>query len=173
MVQSSATSTVLRIGTRGSVDTRWRKLDAGVVDATLLALAGLKRLGRAAAATAVMSLDDFPPAVGQGAIAIEVRADDARARALLAAVDDEDTATALFAERGFLAVLDGSCRTPIAGHAIVTDGAVAFRGMILKPDGSEAHETRRRGSRAEAAALGADAGRELKARAPADFFAHG
>ena len=158
---------------RGNVDTRLRKLDEGVVDATLLALAGLKRLGRAAAATAVMSLDDFPPAVGQGAIAIEVRADDTRAHTLLAAIDDEDTATALAAERAFLAVLDGSCRTPIAGHAIVTDGAVAFRGMILNPDGSEAHETRRRGSRAEAAALGADAGRELKARAPANFFAHG
>jgi len=158
---------------RGNVDTRLRKLDEGVVDATLLALAGLKRLGRAAAATAVMSLDDFPPAVGQGAIAIEVRADDTRAHTLLAAIDDEDTATALVAERAFLAVLDGSCRTPIAGHAIVTDGAVAFRGMILNPDGSEAHEARRRGSRAEAAALGADAGRELKARAPANFFAHG
>jgi len=158
---------------RGNVDTRLRKLDEGVVDATLLALAGLKRLGRAAAATAVMSLDDFPPAVGQGAIAIEVRADDTRAHTLLAAIDDEDTATALVAERAFLAVLDGSCRTPIAGHAIVTDGAVAFRGMILNPDGSEAHETRRRGSRAEAAALGADAGRELKVRAPANFFAHG
>ncbi len=75
---------------RGNVDTRLRKLDEGVVDATLLALAGLKRLGRAAAATAVMSLDDFPPAVGQGAIAIEVRADDTRAHTLLAAIDDED-----------------------------------------------------------------------------------
>src|SRR5207302_5765716 len=84
---------------RGNVDTRLRKLDEGVVDATLLALAGLKRLGRAAAATAVMSLDDFPPAVGQGAIAIEVRADDTRAHTLLAAIDDEDTATALVAER--------------------------------------------------------------------------
>jgi hydroxymethylbilane synthase len=157
---------------RGNVDTRLRKLDEGIIDATLLALAGLKRLGRADAATAVMPLDDFPPAIGQGAIAIEARSDDARLLALLTAINHEDTATALAAERAFLAVLDGSCRTPIAGHAIVSDG-VAFRGMILRPDGSETYETRRRGSRAEAAALGADAGRELKARAPADFFAHG
>jgi hydroxymethylbilane synthase len=158
---------------RGNVDTRLRKLDEGIVDATLLALAGLKRLGRADAATAVMSLEDFPPAIGQGAIAIEARSDDTRLLALLAAIGHEDTAIALAVERAFLAVLDGSCRTPIAGHAIVSDGAVAFRGMILRPDGSEIHETRRRGSRAEAAGLGADAGRELKARVPADFFAHG
>src|SRR5205823_2806488 len=104
------------------------------------------------AATAVMALDDFPPAIGQGAIAIEARSDDARLLALLTAINHEDTAIALAVERAFLAVLDGSCRTPIAGHAIVSNG-VAFRGMILRPDGSETYETRRRGSRAEAAAL--------------------
>jgi hydroxymethylbilane synthase len=156
---------------RGNVETRLRKLDAGEVDATLLALAGLKRLGLQAAATALLPLDEFLPAVGQGVIAIEARDGDAKTRALLAAVDDRDTATALAAERAFLAVLDGSCRTPIAGHATIATGRLSFRGLIAKPDGSESFATAREGPVADAAALGADAGRELKSRAGADFFA--
>jgi hydroxymethylbilane synthase len=161
----------LRVVTfRGNVETRLRKLDAGEADATLLALAGLNRLGLASAATAILSVEDFLPAVGQGAIGIEVRAADARVRDLLAAINHAETMIALVAERAFLAELDGSCRTPIAGHAEVADGALRFHGMILKPDGSEAHETRREGDARDAEALGADAGRELKRRAPADFF---
>jgi hydroxymethylbilane synthase len=156
---------------RGNVETRLRKIEAGEADATLLAVAGLKRLGLLAAATALLDVDAFLPAVGQGAIGIETRADDAATRALVASIDDADTATALAAERAFLAVLDGSCRTPIGGHARVVDGALRFHGMIVKPDGSEAFEVFRDGLRTDAAALGADAGRELKARAGADFFA--
>ena len=156
---------------RGNVETRLRKLDEGAVDATLLALAGLKRLGLEKEATAVLSVDEFLPAVGQGIIAIEARADDARARALLAAIDHADTASALAAERAFLAALDGSCRTPIAGHARVDGGAVHFRGLIARPNGSEVLQCERRGSGADAARLGADAGRRLKARAGEDFFA--
>jgi len=156
---------------RGNVETRLRKLEAGEADATLLAIAGLKRLGLLSAATAVLGIDEFLPAVGQGAIGIETRADDGATRALVAKVSDADTATALAAERAFLAVLDGSCRTPIGGHAHVREGVVRFRGIIVKPDGSEAFEVLREGSRDEAAALGADAGGELKARAGADFFA--
>jgi hydroxymethylbilane synthase len=155
---------------RGNVETRLRKLDAGAADATLLAVAGLKRLGLLAAATAILEIDEFLPAVGQGAIAIETRADDAATRALVAAIDDPDTATALAAERAFLGVLDGSCRTPIGGHATVEGGTLHFRGMIIKPDGSAAFEARREGSREDAAELGADAGRELRHRAGADFF---
>jgi hydroxymethylbilane synthase len=155
---------------RGNVETRLRKLEAGEVDATVLAVAGLKRLGLLAAATAVLEIDEFLPAVGQGAIGIETRANDAATRALVAAIDDPATATALAAERAFLAVLDGSCRTPIAGYARVDDGVVRFRGMIAKVDGSEALDVSREGRVADAAALGADAGRELKSRAGADFF---
>ena len=155
---------------RGNVETRLRKLDAGEVDATLLALAGLKRLGLAEKATALLDAQDFLPAVGQGAITIEARVDDARTRDLLAAIDHADTSVALACERAFLAVLDGSCRTPIAGHAVLDGDALSFRGMILRPDGSEFFETSRAGSRSDAAALGADAGVELKHRAPADFF---
>jgi hydroxymethylbilane synthase len=158
---------------RGNVETRLKKLDDGVVDATLLALAGLNRLGRAAAATSILDVDRFLPAVGQGAIGIETRSDDRRVRDLLAAIDDADTLTALGAERAFLAVLDGSCRTPIAGHARIAGGTVAFRGMILRPDGSESLETARTGAIADAVRLGADAGRELKSRAAPDFFTAG
>lgn len=158
------------VSLRGNVETRLRKLDDGMVDATLLALAGLKRLGLAAAVTALLDVATFPPAVGQGAIAIEARAGDARVRDRLAPIADAATGTALATERAFLAVLEGTCRTPIAGHAVVADGQVRFHGLILKPDGSAAFETARSGPAAEAAALGADAGAELKRRAPVDFF---
>jgi len=158
---------------RGNVDTRLKKLDDGVVDATLLALAGLKRLGREAAATAVLEVDVFLPAVGQGAIGIEAREADTRACDLVARINDSDTLTAVRAERAFLAILDGSCRTPIAGHARVEAGSISFRGLILRPDGSEAHETARIGAVLDAAKLGADAGHELKSRAAPDFFAVG
>jgi hydroxymethylbilane synthase len=158
------------INFRGNVETRLRKLEEGVADATLLALAGLKRLGLAEAATAILPVEEFLPAVGQGAIAIETRVADARVRELIATVDHLDTSTAITAERAFLAVLDGSCRTPIAGHAAVAAQSLQFRGLILRPDGSEAHETACGGSREDAAAIGAEAGRELKRLAPADFF---
>ena len=155
---------------RGNVETRLRKLEAGEVDATLLALAGLKRLGLADKATALLDAEEFLPAVGQGAVTIEARIDDARTRELLGRIDHADTSVALAAERAFLAVLDGSCRTPIAGHAVLDGDAIRFRGMILRPDGSETFEASRAGRRHDAAALGADAGAELKAKAPPDFF---
>jgi hydroxymethylbilane synthase len=155
---------------RGNVETRLRKIEAGEADATLLAVAGLKRLGLLAAATALLDIDEFLPAVGQGAIGIEIRAEDTATRALVAKIDHADTATAVTAERAFLAVLDGSCRTPIGGHARVSDNTVRFRGIIVKPDGSAAFEVSRQGPRAQAAELGADAGRELKARGGDDFF---
>jgi hydroxymethylbilane synthase len=155
---------------RGNVETRLRKIEEGVADATLLAVAGLKRLGLLSAATALFDLDEFLPAVGQGAIGIETRADDAKTLALVGKIGDADTATALAAERAFLTVLDGSCRTPIGGHARVGGGTVRIHGIIVKPDGSEAFEVSREGPRAQAAELGADAGRELKDRATDDFF---
>jgi hydroxymethylbilane synthase len=155
---------------RGNVETRLKKLAAGEVDATLLAMAGLNRLGLAAAATAPLDVDEFLPAVGQGVIALETRTDDARTRTHLAKIDDAAAATALAAERAFLAILDGSCRTPIAGHARLAGDALHLRGLIVKPDGAESFETERRGSARDAVALGADAGRELRGRASPDFF---
>lgn len=158
---------------RGNVQSRLRKLGAGEVDATLLALAGLKRLGLEEVATAILPLDVFPPAVGQGAIGIEARESDTRTLDLLAPIADRDTAIALETERAFLAALDGSCRTPIAGHAIVEGDGLRFRGMILRPDGSEVFETTRDGGIAEAVRMGADAGRELKAKGGPGFFTGG
>jgi hydroxymethylbilane synthase len=155
---------------RGNVETRLRKLDEGVADATLLALAGLKRLGLADAVTAILDVNEFLPAVGQGAIGIETRADDARTRELLSAINHADTLSALAAERAFLAVLDGSCRTPIGGHATISGGRLRFRGMVVKPDGSQAFEATREGDVRDAENLGADAGAELKGRAGPEFF---
>jgi hydroxymethylbilane synthase len=156
---------------RGNVQTRLRKLDDGVVDATMLALAGLNRLGLAQAATAVLSTDDFLPAVGQGIVALEARQTDGQTRARLSAIDAPDVGVALLAERAFLMVLDGSCRTPIAGHATIAAGRVSIRGFIAKPDGSLIFETAREGATSDAAALGHDAGHELRRRAGDGFFA--
>jgi hydroxymethylbilane synthase len=155
---------------RGNVETRIRKVETGEADATVLALAGLKRLGRLAVATSIFPINEFLPAAGQGAIGIEIRADDAKTRVLVAAVNDIDTATALAAERAFLAVLDGTCRTPIAGYARVSGNLVRFLGLIATPDGSEVLEVLREGPRGDAAALGTDAGHELKNRAGSGFF---
>jgi len=156
---------------RGNVETRLKKLEAGEVDATILALAGLRRLNLAGEATAILEIDQFLPAVGQGTVTIETRAADARTRDLAMAIDHADTSTALAAERAFLAVLDGSCRTPIGGYAMVERGTIRFRGMILRPDGGAAYETSRSGDVRSACTLGADAGAEVKARAPEDCFA--
>lgn len=155
---------------RGNVETRLRKLDAGEVDATLLALAGLRRLGLTEHVTAVLSADEFLPAVGQGAIGIEAREQDERTREILARINHADTLTAVACERAFLAVLDGSCKTPIAGHATITGDTVRFRGLIARPDGAAAHDISGTGSRKDAVTIGTDAGRELKHRAGPGFF---
>jgi hydroxymethylbilane synthase len=157
---------------RGNVPTRLRKLAQGEVDATILACAGLRRLGLAREITAVMELDEMLPAVAQGAIGIERRADDAALHDILVALDDARTAIAVAAERAFLKVLDGSCRTPIAGHAWCgADGTWVLRAMVLAPDGSEAHETVRMGAAADAVWMGEDAGAELKAKLKPEWLA--
>ena len=156
------------ISYRGNVQTRLRKLEEGVADATLLAVAGLKRLGRLEVATEILDIDAFPPAVGQGAIGIESRAGDARIAELLAPIHHVDTGTALAAERAFLARLDGSCRTPIAGYATVSDGSVHLHGLILTPDGRTAHEGRDSG--ADPVAVGLRLGGRLADLAGPGFF---
>jgi hydroxymethylbilane synthase len=155
---------------RGNVETRLRKLAAGEIDATLLAIAGLKRLGLFERATHIMSADEFLPAVGQGAIGIEARENDKRLSDILARIDHVDTSTAVACERAFLSALEGSCRTPIAGHATVSGDAVQFRGLIAKPDGSAAHDIAGTGNRKDAFVIGSEAGRELKHRAGPGFF---
>jgi hydroxymethylbilane synthase len=154
---------------RGNVDTRLRKLAAGEVDAVVLALCGLERLGRAGQATELLEPEIMLPAVGQGALAVECRADDDRLRALLRPLDDPDTALCVGAERAMLAALDGSCRTPIAGLAEIAGGRLTIRGLLATPDGSAVICARREGVVSEAAALGADLGRELRRRAGPAF----
>jgi hydroxymethylbilane synthase len=156
---------------RGNVDTRLRRLEEGVADATLLAFAGLKRLGLEDRVTCLIETGEMLPAVAQGAIGVETREGDQRMVGLLSALNDADTAICVAAERAFLAVLDGSCRTPIAGLAQLTGGGgMRFRGQILTPDGRQCHETERRGAASDAVALGEDAARELLTAAGPGFF---
>lgn len=156
---------------RGNVQTRLRKLDAGEYDATILAMAGLKRLGLTERVTEQLTLHEFLPAVGQGAIAITARRGDATTSEILAPILDRDTGLALLCERTFLTVLDGSCRTPIAGHARVQDGEVLFRGQVLAVDGSESIETVTDGPVGIAERIGRAAGEDVLARAPAHLLA--
>ena len=158
---------------RGNVGTRLDKLARGEAAATLLALAGLKRLGRVEAATAILSTDQFLPAVAQGAIGIEIRAGDARIMALVAPIDHAPTTIAVTAERACLAVLDGSCRTPIAAHAEIFGTALRLRGFVALPDGTESHRAEDTGNATleGAAALGRAVGERLKALAGPNFLA--
>ncbi|WP_230530488.1 hydroxymethylbilane synthase [Microvirga roseola] len=155
---------------RGNVQTRLAKLDGGEVDATLLAMAGLRRLGLTDHVTTILDTEDFLPAVGQGAIAIAVRVEDERVREALEPILHEPTAHTLAAERAFLTILDGSCRTPIAGHARLIDGELEIRGLVMRPDGSESLETARRGAVSDAVAMGREVGTELRTRMPAGFL---
>lgn len=152
---------------RGNVQTRLRKLAEGEADATLLALAGLKRLGMEERITCVIEPDVMLPAVAQGTIGIEIRTRDAAMRDLLAPLNCDGTTARTAAERALLAVLDGSCRTPIAALATLgPDGTLHLDGLVASPDGRQVLRASRTGPAAEAARLGADAGEELKSRMP-------
>lgn len=155
---------------RGNVETRLQKLADGVADATLLAMAGLIRMGLADKATSALSPDEMLPAVAQGAVGVERRIADEEVGALLAKLHHVETGLRVAAERAVLAVLDGSCRTPIAALALIDGKKLALRAMILTPDGREVIETMREGLASDAAALGRDAGEELKGRAGPHFF---
>jgi len=155
---------------RGNVQTRLKKLTDGVADCTFLAMAGLNRLGMSEVARGPVEVEQMLPAVAQGAIGIERREGDASAQALLAELHDRETGVRLAAERAFLAELEGSCETPIAGLAVLEDGAIWLRGEILRPDGSESLIDEGRASPDDADALGRDVARRLMARAPEGFF---
>jgi hydroxymethylbilane synthase len=156
---------------RGNVETRLTKLEQGEADATLLALAGLTRLGLESHVTAVLSTDEMLPSVAQGAIGITCRSSDAKTRDLLQALNDDTAATAVACERAFLAQLDGSCRTPIAGLAEIAAGSLHFRGLVLNPEGTKWHEIERGGLPEDATNIGAESGRELLALAGPNFLA--
>lgn len=155
---------------RGNVQSRLRKLEEGIVSGTMLALAGLRRLKMEHIATDIMPVDSFPPAPGQGAISIEHRGHDAQVARMLAPIHDEATGQALACERAFLAALDGSCRTPIGGHAVVENGMLRFKGLIITPDGTLWHEIGAEGRVEDAAAIGAKAGAAVREKAGTKFF---
>jgi hydroxymethylbilane synthase len=155
---------------RGLVDTRLRKLAEGEADATLLAYAGLKRLGKPQVATEILDPAIFPPAPAQGAICIEARIGDTRISELLAPINHAPTFAAVSCERAFLAVLDGSCRTPIAGYTVVGDDTMSFSGMILTPDGTRHHSVTAEGPVSQARAIGERAGHDIRDKAGPTFF---
>ncbi len=155
---------------RGNVQTRMRKLEEGVVDATLLAMAGLRRLGLADRVASQLDTSEMLPAVAQGAIGITARSNDEATLARLRPLDHADSHVRVLAERAFLAVLDGSCRTPIGGLAELAGDALTFRGLVIKPDGSLAHELTLTGTRDQAEAIGRAAGEELLGRCGPGFF---
>ena len=157
---------------RGNVETRLRKLGSGIVDATLLAAAGLRRLGLMRYATGLMNPEDMLPAVAQGAIGIEIRADDMDTRDLLAPLNHEASAACVLAERAFLAVLEGSCKTPIAALAEIDEaGALRLRARLLAPDGGVTIEATRLGAVGDSVTLGRDAGAEIRSRASPELLA--
>jgi len=155
---------------RGNVQTRLRKLDEGVAACTFLAMAGLRRLDRADVATAAIAPEVMLPAVAQGAIGIERREGDTRVAALLEPIHDALTGQRLAAERAFLAALDGSCETPIAGLAEIDGGTLRLRGEILRPDGSESHADDATAPVEDGAALGAEMAAGLLGRSGPGFF---
>ena len=155
---------------RGNVGTRIDKIRDGYADATLLAFAGLKRLKMEGVITQVISTDVMLPAVAQGAVGVEIRDDDDRAQAAMAVIDDADSALCVSVERAFLAVLDGSCHTPIAGLAELHRGCVRLRSLVARPDGTEVKRTSREASVNDALAMAADVGHELRAAIGPDFF---
>jgi len=159
---------------RGNVQSRLRKLNEEVVDATLLAYAGLRRLGLTEHVTSILELDDMLPAIAQGAIGIACRTGDERQIKYLEALNHEETFIAVTCERAFLAALDGSCRTPIAGYAMKTEeGELYFRGLIATMDGKEVLKCEKKGpwTLESALAIGTELGADLKKKAGADFFA--
>ena len=155
---------------RGNVDTRLKKIADGEADATLLAAAGLARLGMSDRAASFLDAATWLPAAGQAVVAITAREEDIAMRLRLATIDDRASSIALAAERAFLGVLDGSCRTPIGAYARLSGERLSFRGIIVKPDGSEAHEVMRDGATADAEAIGREAGAELARRGGTGFF---
>ncbi len=155
---------------RGNVNTRLEKLGRGEMDATLLAVAGLTRLGLQDAITQPLDIGLFPPAAGQGALCIECRADDETMQDFVDPVNDLQTDIAVTAERALLARLDGSCRTPIAAHAFIRDSLLTLVGMLLSLDGTQAHSVHYEGSIRHAGALGDEAGNALLDKAGPGFI---
>src|SRR2546428_318147 len=146
-----------------------RQLAAGEVDALVLALCGLERLGKTALALEILPPERMLPAVGQGALAIECRSGDGELRQLLAPLNDPASAACVAAERAMLAALDGSCRTPIAGLATIAGDRLTLDALLLTPDGNAERRGRHQGMIGDAVALGRKLGEELRRGAGSEF----
>ncbi|WP_417700486.1 hydroxymethylbilane synthase [Pseudophaeobacter sp.] len=155
---------------RGNVQTRLKKLHAGVADCTFLAMAGLNRLAMTEVPASAIETTDMLPAIAQGAIGIERRGDDTRVAMMLEAIHDKTTGQRLAAERAFLAALDGSCETPIAGLAELDGTTLRLRGEVLRPDGSESISDDQTCTIADGPDLGREMAEKLLASAGAGFF---
>jgi len=155
---------------RGNVQTRLKKLDDGVADATFLAAAGLKRLDMAHIAKSFIDTDIMLPAVAQGAIGIERRSNDSATADMLAAIHHTPTGQRLAAERAFLAALDGSCETPIAGLAELDGTTLRLRGEVIRPDGSESVADDQTGAIEDGAEMGRAMARKLLEQGGPNFF---
>ncbi len=155
---------------RGNVDTRLRKVHSGEFDGTLLALAGLTRLGLEREATEILSTADFLPAVAQGAIALVARVDDAKTRSWIGQINHPLTQIAVDSERAFLHELDGSCRTPIAGLATIEGTRIHLQVQVLSPDGRHVIADQRAGNIAQAQSLGQELGKSIRTKLPENFF---
>jgi hydroxymethylbilane synthase len=155
---------------RGNVQTRLRKLEAGEVDATMLAYAGLKRMSMEHHATRVLEMEEMLPAVSQGAISFQCRSDDEKTKKFLEPLSHAPTVQAVTCERAFLSALDGNCKTPIAGQAHIADGQLHFQGFVASPDGNQTFHVERVGSPEDAAKLGRDAGMQIRKEAGEQFF---
>lgn len=156
---------------RGNVDTRLRKLDEGQYDALVLAEAGLTRLALADRITQVLPDDVMLPAVGQGALGVEVRTSDAELRSILSPFDDPDTRASVTAERALLAELRGGCLAPIGAKAEVSSGELRLRAVVLSADGKQRLVAERRGSLQHAVGLGREVAQDLLSRGAADLIA--
>jgi hydroxymethylbilane synthase len=154
---------------RGNVGTRLDKLAAGEVDALVLALCGLERLGKADVASEILSPEDMLPAVGQGALAVECRAGEEELQGLLAPLNDAVSAACVAAERAMLAALDGSCRTPIGGLATICGERLILDGLLLSEDGSAERRGRGEGTVGDAVEIGTELGLRLRRGAGPEF----
>lgn len=158
------------INFRGNVQTRLKKAESGVVDATLLAYAGLKRMSMEQNATSILEIEEMLPAVSQGAISFQCRSDEERTKKYLQPLSLTPTVQAVTCERAFLSVLDGNCRTPIAGRAHIVDGQLHFEGLVASPDGKQVFRAERTGAPEDAAQLGSEAGLQIREEAGETFF---
>ena len=158
------------VGLRGNVQTRIDKINSGTADATLLAISGLKRLNMEKAATEILSTEIMLPAVGQGALLIACRTEDITTQALLAKLHHQESSYQIEAERAMLKELDGSCATPIAGLATISEERLSLRGLVAQPDGRKLWEKTKNGVIADARIIGQDLGQELRAVVGENFF---